>query len=181
MDAFFDNLIKNKSKVDKIKIYFGNTQNRNESIIDCNISQENVDKVMNQFIGYSNKKNEFKHIVALDKELFTNKNETNCIRRLVTNCDIITIPETDCSICMITERVEKLKEIDFPSCKEYQQNVNCMEYTFNIHAKVKLIIHMENNTYSVFLEGVVDDYLDTTIQYIKNGLITDISKILFTH
>ena len=93
--------------------------------------------------------------------------------------DFITIPETNSQICIITEKNEVLPEISFPSSNVYQKNVNCVEYIFKIHEKVKLILHIENNTNGVFLDVNVDDYIDTTVQYLKDGIILQLSKLLF--
>jgi hypothetical protein len=180
MDEAFDSIIKTRTTIDKVKIYFGKNEQTNTNMLNCNITKENVDKCFSQFIGYSNTKREFKHIVALDKELITNKNETICRRLLVTDCTITTIPDTNNMICIITEKVETLSEIDFPCSKEYQKNTNCMEYIFILHAKVKLVIHIENNTHTALLDIIVDDYLDTTIQYLKSGVISQISSLLFS-
>ena len=34
------------------------------------------------------------------------------------------------TICVI-KKIEKLKEIDFPSSNKHQKNVNCIEYIYN--------------------------------------------------
>lgn len=178
MNELLDSVVSKRNNIQYVKIYFGNNTNSDSCILNCNVSNDIVDKCLSQFIGYSNTKNEFKHIVALDKELFITKKESICKQILVDACDFVNIPDSDNQVCIMTERVNSLSEIDFPSKKNYNKISNCMEYIFNIHAKVKLVIRIENNTNSVFLDAVVDDYIDTTIQYLKDGIIQTISSFI---
>ena len=78
----------------------------------------------------------------------------------------------------MTKKIEKLKEIDFPSSNKYQKNVICIEYIFTIHDKIKLIIHTENKNTCIFLDITIDDYIDTTVQYLKSGIIEQISNYI---
>ena len=179
MESFYDNLIQEHSKINKAYIYFGNnSSNKHNTVLNCNVLDKNIQNLMTQFIKYPNTKSEFKHIILRDKELFIFKEHTKCMRKHVASSNFITLPDTNILLCLTTEINEKLSEIAFPSSNQYQKNVKCQEYIFTIHEKIKLIIHMENNTNSVFLDILIDDYIDTTVQYLKGGIINQISKLL---
>lgn len=178
MNELLDSVVSKRNTIQHVKIYFGNSKNSGSNILDCNVSNDIVDKCLSQFIGYSNTKNEFKHIVALDKELFITKKDTVCKQILIDECNFSKIPNSDNQVCIMTEKVNSLSEINFPSKKKYNNISNCMEYIFNIHAKVQLVVRIENNTNSVFLDATVDDYIDTTIQYLKDGIIQTIATFI---
>lgn len=178
MNELLDTIISKRNDIQTIKIYFGNNTTNNLCLLDCTISNDIVDRCLSQFIGYSNTKNEFKQIIALDKELIITKKNSTCKQFLVDQCDFVTVPDLNNKVCIMTEKIKTLSEIEFPCKKNYNKVANCMEYVFNVHAKVKLVIHIENNTNSLFLEAIVDDYIDTTIQYLKDGIIQTISSLL---
>ena len=180
MEEFLNTLIKDHACLNKGLIYFGNKQNLNEhnNVINCSISDFTVQTIMSHFIKYPNKKDEFKHIIALDKELFIRKEHNTCIRQHTLSSNFITFPDKERLLCVTTKKIEKLKEIDFPSSNKYQKNVNCSEYIFTIHDKIKLIVHTENKNTSVFLDITIDDYIDTTVQYLKSGIIEQISNYI---
>tara|TARA_B100000161_G_C33536203_1_gene408453 strand:- start:3 stop:548 length:546 start_codon:yes stop_codon:yes gene_type:complete len=180
MEEFLNTLIKDHARLNKGLIYFGNKQNLNEhnNVINCSISDFTVQTIMSHFIKYPNKKDDFKHIIALDKELFIRKEHNTCIRQHTLSSNFITFPDKERVLCVTTKKIEKLKEIDFPSSNKYQKNVNCSEYIFTIHDKIKLIVHTENKNTSVFLDITIDDYIDTTVQYLKSGIIEQISNYI---
>ena len=179
MDSFYDNLIQKHYKISKANIYFGNNlNNKQNNVLNCNTTDKNIQNIMTQFIKYPNTKSEFKHIILHDKELLIFKEHTKCMRKHIVSSNFITLPDTNIPLCLATEINEKLPEIAFPSSNHYQKNVNCHEYIFTIHEKIKLIIHMENNTNSIFLDILVDDYIDTTVQYLKGGIINQLSTLL---
>jgi hypothetical protein len=142
------------------------------------VSNDIVDKCLSHFIGYSNTKNEYKHMIALDKELFISSEKTFCKQTLVDSCNFVDVPDSTNQICIITEKIKMIPEIEFPCKKQYNKITNCMDYVFNVHAKVKLVIHIENNIHSIFIEANVDDYIDTTIQYLKEGIIQNVSSFI---
>ena len=180
MEGFLNTLIKDHAHLNKALIYFGNKQNSTEqkNVINSSISDPIIQTIMSQFIKYPNKKDDFKHIIALDKELFIRKEHNTCIRQHTVSSQFITLTETQSPLCVITKQVEKLKEIDFPSSNKYQKNINCNEYIFTIHEKINLIIHTENKNTTVFLDITIDDYIDTTVQYLKGGIIEQILKLI---
>ena len=179
MDSFYNNLIQEHAQINKAQIHFGNSSSdKQNSLLNCAVSDKVIQDVMTKFLKYPNIKTEFKHIVARDKELFIFKEGTKCLRKYVISSKFITLPDTNTTVCLTTEKNEKLREIAFPSSNQYQKNVNCNEYIFTIHEKIKLIIHMENNTNVVFLDIIVDDYIDTTVQYLKGDIINQITQIL---
>lgn len=180
MDIFLNTLIKEHSQLHKAVIHFGNNKNihNEEHVMDCSISDSIVQKIMSKFMNYPHIKRDFNHIVALDKELFIQKENNTCIRKYTVSSKIISIPETNLPVCLMTQKIEKLKEIDFPSSNKYQKYIKCIEYIFTIHDKIKLIIHSENKNTTVFMDITIDDYIDTTVQYLKDGIIEQISKMI---
>lgn len=180
MEAFLNTLIKDHAHLNKALLYFGNKQNSGEqnNVINCSVSDFTVQTIMSQFIKYPNKKDDFKHVIALDKELFIRKEHNTCIRQHTVSSKFITLSDSQSPICVMTKKVDKLKEIDFPSSNKYQKYVNCSEYIFTIHDKIKLVIHTENKNTSIFLDITIDDYIDTTVQYLKGDIIEQISNCI---
>lgn len=176
MDSVFKQILKDRSSLDKIKLYFGKTDNN--IILNCSIDETNFEHFMSNFVKYQNIKKEFKHIIAWDKELVISKNNTECKRLCVFGYDFITIPQTDITMSIMTEKNETLPEINFPCVKEYQKNTNCVEYIFAVHEKINLVTHIENNSNMIYLDVTVDDYIDTTIQHLQDNLINKISTLL---
>ena len=43
MDEAFDSIIKTRTTIDKVKIYFGKNEQTNTNMLNCNITKENVD------------------------------------------------------------------------------------------------------------------------------------------
>ena len=78
MDSFYNNLIQEHAQINKAQIHFGNSSSdKQNSLLNCAVSDKVIQDVMTKFLKYPNIKTEFKHIVARDKELFILKKAQN--------------------------------------------------------------------------------------------------------
>ena len=173
MNTFTSQIMKDYNSLSSLYAYFGKKVGNN--IFNTYFDEDAVDEIIGNFIGYPRTREEYKHIVSLDKDLMIYKDKTICTRSMSYFFDNIDI--TNGSVYLIANKEEQLKEIDFPSQKKYQKNENCVDIIFTLNPKINLVITTEKEKNTIHLEAQLDEYTDTTLQTFTDYIDT-ISKNL---